>query len=88
MGSSARKGGRTRGYARNIVVANNPYLAEEVLWQTGHRVPTLRIHGLHTDATYRNGPRLASAARGTIGGGWPGPSSLPSRHPRSSILVR
>jgi len=37
---------------RSIVVANNAYLAEEVLWQTGLRVPTLRIHGLHTNATY------------------------------------
>lgn len=37
---------------RSIVVANNPYLAEEVLFQTGLRVPTLRIHGLHTNATY------------------------------------
>lgn len=37
---------------RNIVVANNPYLAEEVLWQTGVRIPTVRIHGLHTGATY------------------------------------
>lgn len=37
---------------RNIVVANNPYLSEEVAWQTGLRVPTLRIHGLHTNSTY------------------------------------
>merc|ERR1712032_136907 len=37
---------------RNLVVANNAYLAEEILWQTGLRVPTLRIHGLHTNATW------------------------------------
>eukprot|EP00439_Symbiodinium_sp_Y106_P036533 s2264_g4.t1 len=37
---------------RNIMAANNAYLAEEVAWQTGLRVPTLRIHGLHTNATY------------------------------------
>eukprot|EP00933_Yihiella_yeosuensis_P033557 TRINITY_DN27235_c0_g1_i1.p1 TRINITY_DN27235_c0_g1~~TRINITY_DN27235_c0_g1_i1.p1 ORF type:complete len:687 (+),score=79.33 TRINITY_DN27235_c0_g1_i1:83-2143(+) len=37
---------------RNIVAANNAYLAEEVAWQTGIRVPTLRIHGLHTNSTY------------------------------------
>ena len=36
---------------RNIVVANNAYLSEEVLWQTGLRVPTIRIHGLHTNST-------------------------------------
>ena len=37
---------------RNIVAANNAYLAEEVAWQTGLKIPTLRIHGLHTNATY------------------------------------
>lgn len=55
---------------RNIVVANNAYLAEEVLWQTGLRVPTLRIHGLHTNATYvplRNHEVMVSRP-GTSGG--------------------
>lgn len=37
---------------RNIVAANNAYLAEEVAWQVGLKIPTLRIHGLHTNATY------------------------------------
>ncbi|CAE7707530.1 unnamed protein product [Symbiodinium pilosum] len=56
---------------RNIVAANNAYLAEEVAWQTGLRIPTLRIHGLHTNATYfplRNSEVLVS--RPGTSGGW------------------
>ncbi|CAJ1351401.1 unnamed protein product, partial [Effrenium voratum] len=54
-----------------IVAANNAYLAEEVAWQTGVRIPTLRIHGLHTNATYlplRNREVLVS--RPGTSGGW------------------
>eukprot|EP00931_Biecheleriopsis_adriatica_P123432 TRINITY_DN98479_c0_g1_i1.p1 TRINITY_DN98479_c0_g1~~TRINITY_DN98479_c0_g1_i1.p1 ORF type:complete len:697 (+),score=140.47 TRINITY_DN98479_c0_g1_i1:48-2138(+) len=56
---------------RNLVAANNAYLAEEVLWQTGLKVPTLRIHGLHTNATYL--PLRASevlVSRPGTSGGW------------------
>ncbi|CAE7514041.1 RPL37A [Symbiodinium natans] len=56
---------------RTIVAANNAYLAEEVAWQTGLRIPTLRIHGLHTNATYyplRNSEVLVS--RPGTSGGW------------------
>lgn len=55
---------------RNVVVANNPYLAEEVAWQTGLRVPTLRIHGLHTKSTYLplKGSEVLVSRPGTSGG--------------------
>ncbi|CAE7301556.1 unnamed protein product [Symbiodinium sp. CCMP2456] len=56
---------------RNILAANNAYLAEEVAWQTGLKIPTLRIHGLHTNATYyplRNSEVLVS--RPGTSGGW------------------
>eukprot|EP00929_Paragymnodinium_shiwhaense_P051972 TRINITY_DN26074_c0_g1_i1.p1 TRINITY_DN26074_c0_g1~~TRINITY_DN26074_c0_g1_i1.p1 ORF type:complete len:710 (+),score=117.28 TRINITY_DN26074_c0_g1_i1:76-2205(+) len=56
---------------RSVVVANNAYLSEEVFWQTGLRVPTLRIHGLHTNATYmplRNSEVMIQ--RPGTSGGW------------------
>lgn len=58
-------------HERNIVAANNAYLAEQVEWQTGLKVPTLRIHGLHTNATYvplRSHEVLVS--RPGTSGGW------------------
>eukprot|EP00434_Breviolum_minutum_P029710 symbB.v1.2.026265.t1/scaffold2611.1/size89775/9 len=58
-------------HERNIVAANNAYLAEEVAWQTGLKIPTLRIHGLHTNATYlplRSDEVLVS--RPGTSGGW------------------
>lgn len=55
---------------RNTVVANNAYLAEEVLWQTGVRVPVVRIHGLHTNTTWvpRRWDEVLVSRPGTSGG--------------------
>jgi len=56
---------------RNVIAANNAYLAEEIHWQTGLKVPTLRIHGLHTNSTYL--PLRASevlVSRPGTSGGW------------------
>ncbi|KAF4692568.1 hypothetical protein FOZ60_013052 [Perkinsus olseni] len=37
---------------RVLAAANNPILAEQIYYQTGHRWPTVRPHGLYTEATY------------------------------------
>mmetsp|Transcript_3389 Transcript_3389/g.6911 ORF Transcript_3389/g.6911 Transcript_3389/m.6911 type:complete len:274 (-) Transcript_3389:487-1308(-) len=53
---------------RHVFLANNVYLAEEIAWQTGLRLPAVRILGFHTRATYMPSRSQVLVARpGTSG---------------------
>lgn len=56
---------------KNIALCRNAYLSEQISWQTGIRVPVLRVHGLHTNTTWM-AKRLHEVlvSRPGTSGGW------------------